>query len=264
MAFNVISVGGSLNIFSPLTPQGDIVGYLPTIVAGEDFCVDIVRINDEGTAPQNYSSNTIRLQMLDASVNTGSLLPGNCRSSWTVIKEWEGIPARPGDGSRVNVCAATNLDTQQLENLFESDVWTNVRFRAFTTQGNQNIGCSNDAFSIRPDFYDLDTILDHRRRLADRGARPLADPPGAATDSGGAVHAAGRPFRIQVTAINAQGEATSNYSGARRKSRYSIDCCRPIARAAPTPRSSPPAGDPPPASPARCVPTRPGSTTPAR
>src|SRR5690606_8417719 len=46
MAFNVISVGGSLNIFRPDTPAGAIVGYLPTIVSGEDFCVDIVKIND--------------------------------------------------------------------------------------------------------------------------------------------------------------------------------------------------------------------------
>jgi hypothetical protein len=75
------------------------------------------------------------------------------------FKEWEGIPASPSDGSRVNVCQATNVVSGQMENLFESNVWTNVRFRAFTTQGNQNIGCSNDAFSLRPDFYELASIL---------------------------------------------------------------------------------------------------------
>ncbi len=36
---------------------------------------------------------------------------------------------------------------------------------------------------------------------------------GAPTTSGGPVHAAGRPFRISVTAINKQGQATSNYNG---------------------------------------------------
>ncbi len=59
MAFNVIGVGGTFNMFSPTTAAGAIVGYLPTIVAGEDFCIDMVKINDAGTAPANFTNITV-------------------------------------------------------------------------------------------------------------------------------------------------------------------------------------------------------------
>src|SRR5690606_19188316 len=37
--------------------------------------------------------------------------------------------------------------------------------------------------------------------------------PGAPTANGGPVHAAGRPFRVQVTAVNRNGAPTTNYNG---------------------------------------------------
>ncbi|MEX0899224.1 MAG: IPT/TIG domain-containing protein [Gammaproteobacteria bacterium] len=218
VAFNVIGVGGSLNIFSPATAAGAIVGYLPTILAGEDFCVDIVNINDAGTGPENYTNITMTLQMLDASVNTGSLQAGNCRSSWTVVQEWRGIAAAPGDGSRVQVCGGMQgpLATEVFANLNESNVWPNVRFRAFTTTGNASVGCSNDAFAIRPDAFELSSVMVTDDDWQTAGTTRSLILPGAATTDGGPVHAAGRPFRIRVTAVNSQGQPTTNYNSAPR------------------------------------------------
>ncbi len=77
---------GSFNAFDTATSAGSVAGNIRTKVAGQAFTVDIVAINLARSGYSSAAVSGVRIELLDASNNTGVLdTTTNCRSSWTTL-----------------------------------------------------------------------------------------------------------------------------------------------------------------------------------
>jgi hypothetical protein len=169
-----------------------------TKVAGTDFNLDLVALNNNGTRNTGYAA-TVSVQLLNSSDNSGALDANACRSTWSVITTLSPNP----------VFAAANNGLITVGPFNVANAYRDVRVRVNNVTGPGRIGCSTDNFAIRPNSLSF-TVTDGNWETA--GNSRALNNSGA---PGGTVHKAGRPFTITATAYNAAGTPaiTTNYAG---------------------------------------------------
>ncbi len=186
------SAPGSFNAFETSTAANVTTGVIKTKIAGSAFNLDVVAIS--GGVQASTFSNTVKVELL-GNTTTGIGLDGNnCPVSSTVLQTISS--AISGGRSTVSFAAVSNA-------------WKDVRVRiSYPTVSPTVLSCSTDNFAIRPASLGSVSISD-----ADSVTAGTARSLNNTAVSGGNVHKAGRPFRMDTTAINASGITTTNYSG---------------------------------------------------
>lgn len=189
---------GGFNAYETSTASGAITGVIQTKVAGSAFNLDLIALNPTKNALLTTFTGAVKVELLDAS--SGGVLDSNgCNASWTTIQT---LPTNP------TFAAADN--GRKTVAFQENNAWRNVRVRvSYPASGSPTaIGCSTDNFAIRPASFSSVSVSD-----ANWGAAGTARTLYNSAVSGGNVHKAGQPFTINATAVNAQGNTTSNYTG---------------------------------------------------
>lgn len=183
---------GRFNGYDTATAAGAVTGYITTKVAGTAFNVDVIAIRNNRKSIDTGFTGTVRVELLNASDNSGTLDSATgCNSSWTVVQTVAPDPVFSGADTGRRTVAVT-----------ESNAWREARFRIRDVPAGALIGCSTDAFAIRPASFSLN-VTD-----------ATWDMPGTARaldNAGGRVHKAGQPFSITVTPSPV---SATNYDGA--------------------------------------------------
>ncbi len=189
---------GRFNAFEPTTIAGAMTGVIRTKIAGNSASLDVIALNSAKTAIDTAFTGTVRVEVLDASNNTGGLDANGCRSSWTVIQTLSNPTFVAGDNGRKTV------------SFTQANSYKDVRLRiSYPTSSPTQIGCSGDNFAIRPSALTNFAVSDSDWQTAGT-TRALTS-----TSFGTVVHKAGRPMQVQATAVNATGTAAAtNYTGA--------------------------------------------------
>ena len=195
-----VSIGtGRFNAYDTTTAGSPVSGFIMTKVAGSAFNVDIIAISNNRKSIQTNYNGTVRVELLNASDNSGTPdASTGCNSSWTVIQTIAPDLVFVGaDNGRKPITVT------------ENNAWREARFRITEQPGGTLIGCSTDAFAIRPasivvSATDADWATAGSGRTLDNGSA-----------TGGNVHRAGRPFTINVgpspvSATNYDGTPTVN------------------------------------------------------
>jgi len=184
------AVAGYFNAVDP--DQNAVTGIVRTKTAGSPLEVDITAIN--GGALINHAGD-VNVQLLDASSDSGVLDSYGCRSSW-VPKE--------------NLGTATFTLTDLGRKRFSEQVTDAYpKARLLMTDTTLNIsGCSTDTFAVKPATFALSVTHDDWENPGT--ATPLNNVAAAVSAP---IHKAGRPFTIRATALNADGNVTTLYTG---------------------------------------------------
>lgn len=188
---------GGFNAYDTGTAAGAIVGNIKTKIAGQAFNLDLIALDAARTAIQTGFAGTVKVELLDASDNSGALDANGCRGTWATIQTLAANPTFvPGDSGRKTV------------SFQENNAWKDVRVRVSypATGAATAVGCSNDDFAIRPASFANAAVSD-----ADWSTAGTARALGNTAASGGNVHKAGQPVRLSATAVNDLGSATTNY-----------------------------------------------------
>lgn len=194
---------GRFNAFDTGTAAGSVSGVIRTKIAGGAFSVAVVAVNTAGTGVASGFTGSVRVELLNASDNSGTLNSSTgCRSSWV---------AASGTTASTLTFAASDNGRKNIA-LTVADAWRDARVRISSpaTGTATVVGCSSDNFAVRP--ASLANLGATDATLLTAGTtRTLAN--SAAT--GGNVHKAGRPFTVRATAVNgaATPVTTSNYTG---------------------------------------------------
>lgn len=185
---------GSFNAFETATAAGATSGVIKTKIAGSAFGLDVVAIS--GSAQESTFSDAVKVELLGNATTGVGLDANNCPTSFTLLQTIASANIANGRSS-VGFAAV-------------GDAWRDVRVRISYPAGSPtSTSCSTDNFAIRPASFGNVTASDADSATAGT-TRTLSN----TAVAGGNVHKAGRPFRIEATAYNAAGVATSNYSGA--------------------------------------------------
>jgi MSHA biogenesis protein MshQ len=194
-----VTAPGGFNAFDTGTAAGSITGFIRTKIAGTAFNLAVVALNTTRTAVHTTFTGDVRVELLDASNNTGALnATTGCRASWTSVLSTSTLNFASGDSGR-DTLAHTQANS-----------WRDVRVRiSYPASGTATvIGCSTDNFAIRPASFENFSVTDSNASTA--GTTRSLSNTGA---TGGVVHKAGRPFTVRATAVNSSGVATTLYNG---------------------------------------------------
>ncbi len=204
---NSFSVGaiGDFNVFESSLPLGTVNGYISTKVAGIPFGLDVVAVNTSTNTVNTGFNDSVKLEVL-GSTSTGIAVGAN------------NCPTNTADYSVLQTVAPASITNGRSAVNFAAvaDVWRETRVRiTYPASGTPTtVVCSDDVFAIRPDHLTV-AVTDNNWQSAGSG-RTLTN----TASSGGAVHKAGQPFTITVTAYNGAatpavtGNYTVNYSPA--------------------------------------------------
>lgn len=194
------------NAFETSTPAGSITGVIRTKVSGTSFTVAAVAVNSAGTGVATSFTGDVRVEILDASNNTGALNSAtNCRSSWGVAS---------GTSSATLSFAAADAGRKNLS-FTVSESFRDARIRiSYPATGTATvIGCSTDNFAIRPDRFALAAGATGWASDADSSTAGTGRQLDNAAATGGRVHRAGQPFTLRAVAVNSASATTTNYTG---------------------------------------------------
>ncbi|MEO1767302.1 DUF6701 domain-containing protein [Thiobacter aerophilum] len=212
----VVTPGG-FNAYDTTTALGSITGFIKTKIAGQPFNLDLIALNATKTAIETGFVGAVKVELLNASNNSGALDANGCRNTWTTIQTLSPNP----------VFAAADQGRKTVS-FQENNAWKDVRVRvSYPATGTPTVvGCSTDNFAIRPatlvwSATDSDWQTAGTTRVLNNG---LAN--------GGVVHKAGQPFTLTATAKNAAGNVTANYDGA--PSVVAVSCALPTGCSAGT------------------------------
>jgi MSHA biogenesis protein MshQ len=188
---------GRFNAFEPSTVAGAMTGVIRTKIAGSAVALDIIALNSSKTAIDTAFTGTVKVEVLNASNNTGGLDANGCRSTWTVIQTLSNPTFVAGDNGRKTV------------SFTEANSYSDVRLRvSYPTSSPTQIGCSGDNFAIRPSLLANFAVSDNDWQTAGT-TRALTS-----TTFGTVMHKAGRPMSVRASAVNATGTTvTTNYTG---------------------------------------------------
>lgn len=196
---------GAFNAYDTTTPPTAINGFITTKVSGQIFTLDLAALNLTKTALLASFTGAVKVEILNAANNSATLDMNGCRSSWTTLQT---LPTNP-------IFTATNAG-RLTASFIENNAYQEVRIRVShpATGTPTRIGCSTDNFAIRPASFTGLTVRD-----ADSQAAGTARSLNNISATGGNVHRAGRPFRIDAVAQNGTGTgitygaAAGNYNG---------------------------------------------------
>ena len=192
---------GGFNAYESSTAGSPIAGVIKTKIAGSTISLDMIALNAAKTAIATTFAGTVRVEVLNASNNSGALDANGCRPTWTVIQTLSPDP--------------TFTDGRDAISFTQANSYPNVRLRITYPAGAPTVtGCSTDNFAIRPNTFAGLAVTDTDwQTTASPGLRALNLLTFAATTP---THKAGRPFSVRATARNAAGApaTTTNYAGA--------------------------------------------------
>ncbi len=189
---------GSFNVYETSTGAGAITGVIKTKVAGAGEKVDLVALNAAKNAVQTTFADTVKVELLNASDNSGTLDANGCRSTWTVIQTLPNVTVGANDSGRKEFAFTP------------TQAYRDARLRiSYPVSSPTSIGCSTDNFAIRPEKFVNVLVTDDNSETA--GITRTLD---NRTLPGGLVHKAGRPFTVRATAENKDGgDVSVNYNG---------------------------------------------------
>lgn len=195
-----VTTPARFNAFDTTTGSG-ITGYIKTKVSGTAFSVAVVAINAAGTGVATSFTGNVRVEVLDADDNSGAMnATTNCRASWGVAS---------GTSATTLTFAASDAGRKNV-GLTVAEAFREARIRvSYPATGTPTVvGCSTDAFAIRPSSFvnvratdDTSSSAGTTRTLANTGT------------TGGNVHKAGQPFTVRAMPVNSSGTTTSAYTG---------------------------------------------------
>jgi MSHA biogenesis protein MshQ len=199
-----LAAAGGFNAYETSTAAGAITGVIKTKIAGSTISVDMIALNAAKTAIATTFTGTVRVEVLNASDNSGALDGNSCRPTWTVIQTLSPDPAFVvGDNGRKTI------------SFTQPNSFPEARLRITYPAGAPTVtGCSTDNFAIRPNTFASFAVTDTDwQTTGTPGARALNLLTFAATTP---IHKAGRPLSVRATAVNAAGTpaTTTNYTGA--------------------------------------------------
>ncbi|HXU92162.1 MAG TPA: DUF6701 domain-containing protein [Gallionella sp.] len=208
-SFPVAVTPSDFNIYDTSTsPANKIDGVIGTKIAGQPFTLDIAALNTAGNALLTSFTGTVKVELLDASDNTGALING-CRSTWTTLQTLANNQTFAAGDAGITGSAGRHRITPAITvgNAYK-DVRVRVSYPATGTP--TKVGCSTDNFAIRPASLSAVSVSDADWQTTGT-ARNLTNT--AAT--GGVVHKAGQLFTIVATAYNAAATpvVTTGYDG---------------------------------------------------
>lgn len=196
----IVPTPGGFNAYETATTAGAVTGVIKTKIAGSTVSLDMIALNTAKTAILTGFADTVRVEILDSSNNTGALDTNSCRSSWTTIQTLSPDPTFvAGDNGRKTISFTV------------PEAYSDVRLRiTYPAGAPTTTGCSTDNFAIRPDAFTALSVSDADWVTAGT-TRTLDD-----VTFGSVTHKAGRPFRVSANAVNAAGvpATTTNYTGA--------------------------------------------------
>jgi len=185
----VVSPGATLDAVEVGAAAGTAIR---TKVAGSGFSLDLLALTSGGAIATTYNK-TVTVELVDASSS------GTC-SAMTLLQS---------AGSHTFTGSGGGNDNGRVTFAFNyPNAARNVRVR-LTDNGSPSItACSTNNFAIRPASLAAFAVRD-----ADSVTAGTTRSLGNTAASGGNVHKAGQPFRIDATAVNAASAATSGYDG---------------------------------------------------
>ncbi|HKQ26474.1 MAG TPA: DUF6701 domain-containing protein [Burkholderiales bacterium] len=191
---------GGFNAYESSTIAGAITGVIKTKIAGSAISLDMIVLNAAETAILTTFTGTVRVEVLDASNNSGALDGNSCRPTWTVIQTLSPDPAFiAGDNGRKTI------------SFTQPNSYPNTRLRITFPAGAPTVtGCSTDNFAIRPNALASFAVTDTDWQTAGTGRALNLLTFAAITPT----HKAGRPFSVRATAVNGAAATTTNYVGA--------------------------------------------------
>jgi hypothetical protein len=178
---------GNFNAFETSTAAGATGGVIKTKIAGGTVTLATISKNAASNAVATTFVGTAKVEVLNASDNSGALdAVTGCRSTWTLIQALSpDTTFAAADNGRKNISFSVPNSYPEMR----------LRMTSPPAGGpDVIIGCSSDAFAIRPSSITVSAIdatwatAGNTRTLNNTAA------------SGGTVHKAGSPFRITAAA----------------------------------------------------------------
>ncbi|MGH8753275.1 MAG: DUF6701 domain-containing protein, partial [Burkholderiales bacterium] len=210
---------GALNAYETSTPNNNrnITGFIRTKIAGQtNASFDVIALtaakNQIDNTTTTWSTRQVKVEVLDASDNSGALDANNCRSTWYTPSS----KILSSANFTFPSCISPNCGRATVTNFtMPANSYPNARLRiSYPTSSPTSTGCSTDNFAIRPNTLASLAVTDTDwQTTGTPGARALNLLTFAATTP---IHKAGRPFSVGATAKNAAGTpaTTTNYIGA--------------------------------------------------
>ncbi len=196
----IVPTPGGFNAYETSTAAGATTGVIQTKIAGSTVSLDMIALNTTKTAILTGFADTVRVEVLDSSNNSGVLDANSCRSTWTTIQTLSPDPVFiVSDNGRKTISFTV------------PEAYSDVRLRiTYPAGAPTTTGCSTDNFAIRPNALTALSVSDADWMTAGI-TRTLND-----VTFGSVTHKAGRPFRVSANAVNAAGAPaiTANYTGA--------------------------------------------------
>lgn len=180
--FSVVLSGGS---FDTVEDGAALGGTMHTKLAGTAFGFDLLATDVSRTSINTSFTGIVKIELLNATDDSGTLDSNGCRSSWTIAQTLPDATFGGADNGRINV------------NTSYANAARIARFRvSYPASGAPtHVGCSSDAFSIRPMNLALSSGLNN------------------GGDSGTPVQGAGTPFSMTATVIAGYDGTPSVNSG---------------------------------------------------
>ncbi|HEY0820133.1 MAG TPA: DUF6701 domain-containing protein, partial [Rhizobacter sp.] len=200
------STPARFNAFETTTAANSITGVIRTKIAGTSFSVAVVAVNTAGTGVATTFTGNVRVEVLDASNNNGSVnATTNCNANWTVASGTSAATLNfaASDAGRKNVSFTV------------ANAFPNARIRvSYPDTGTATvIGCSTDNFAIRPDRFELASGATGWATDSDWDSDGTTRTLNNVNASGaGTIHKAGQPFRLRARAVNSSGVTTAGYA----------------------------------------------------
>lgn len=168
--FSVVVSGGS---FDSVETGAALGTTMFTKLAGSAFTFDLLATDVSRTSVNTSFTGTVAIELLDATDDSGALDANGCRPSWTTLQALPNQAFAAANNGRISV------------NTSYADSVRVARFRvSYPAAGvPSRVGCSSDAFSIRPTALTLSSALNN-------GA-----------NTGTPIHAAGTAFSMSATAV---------------------------------------------------------------
>ena len=195
----IVPTPGGFNAYETGTAAGAITGVIKTKIAGSPISLDMIALNTAKTAILTGFADTVRVEVLDSSNNSGALDANSCRSTWTTIQTLSPDPA-----------FIVSNNGRKTISFTVPDAYSNVRLRiTYPAGAPTTTGCSTDNFAIRPGTFGNFSVTDNDWQTAGT-ARALAT---TTFTAGGILHKAGRPFTVRADALNTAAAVTAGYTG---------------------------------------------------
>lgn len=182
---------GGFNAFDSSTAAGSTTGYISTKVAGKPFNqstgnIDIVAL--AGGLLDTAYNGTVTVQLVDASAG-GTLDPLTGCGPWPTVATLGTATFGVASGGRVSMSPVPQVNGIAYQNL-----------KVMVSDGAGRVGCSSDAFALRPNQLVL-SPASHGTTATAGTTSNLAN----VTVTGGQVHKAWQYFTLRAAGVDSQG-----------------------------------------------------------